>query len=124
MLERTGKDLGAPTKIYVDGQAFSFCSAVTSRNTMEADTHNMAYCPYTLVAYAILKEPHIVHVAYRRPRDADSDTSRSALEELEIPARRHRPRGTQLGEMLTAGTAPYILAYYERRHQVIFRSLD
>ena len=69
MLERTGKDLGTTTKIYVDGQAFSFCSAVTSRKTMEADVHNIVYCPYTLVAYATLNEPSIVHVAYRRPRE-------------------------------------------------------
>lgn len=83
MLERTGKDLGTPTKIYVDGQAFSFCSAVTSRKTMEADVHNIAYCPYSLVVYATLKEPNIVHVAYRRPRSAGSVASRNALAQVE-----------------------------------------
>ena len=28
------------------GQAFSFCNATISRKTMEADAHNIAFCPY------------------------------------------------------------------------------
>jgi uncharacterized protein (DUF302 family) len=68
MLDRTGKDVGSTKAIYADGQgqAFSFCSAVVSRKTMEADAHNIAFCPYAIVVYSTAAEPKKVHVAYRR----------------------------------------------------------
>ena len=66
MLERTGKDIGSARRIYLGAQAFSFCSAVLSRKTMEADPANLAYCPYVLVVYETLQKPGIVNVSYRR----------------------------------------------------------
>jgi len=68
MLDRTRKDVGSDKVIYSDGkgQAFVFCSAVTSRKTMEADAHNMAYCPYSIAVYSTAAEPKKVYVAYRR----------------------------------------------------------
>jgi uncharacterized protein (DUF302 family) len=66
MLERTGKDLGSARRIYLGAQAFSFCSAVLSRKTMEADPANIAFCPYVLVVYETLQKPGIVNVSYRR----------------------------------------------------------
>jgi uncharacterized protein (DUF302 family) len=66
MLERTGKDLGAPKPIYADAQALQFCSAKLSRKMMEADPHNVVMCPYTLVVYATAAKPDQVFVAYRR----------------------------------------------------------
>ncbi|MCK7497423.1 MAG: DUF302 domain-containing protein [Comamonadaceae bacterium] len=86
MLDRTGKDVGSAKAIYADsqGQAFSFCSAVTSRKTMEADPHNIVFCPYTLVVYSTAAEPGKVYVAYRRPIVTDgSDAARAALKEVE-----------------------------------------
>jgi uncharacterized protein (DUF302 family) len=86
MLDRTGKDLGKPKKIYGEdqGQVFSFCSAVVSRGTMEADPHNIVFCPYTIAVYTTLAEPGKVHVAYNRPQRADSSqASRAALREVE-----------------------------------------
>ncbi len=66
MLERTGKDVGSARRLYLGAQAFSFCSAVLSRKTMEADPANIAFCPYVLVVYETLKQPGTVRVAYRR----------------------------------------------------------
>ena len=84
MLERTGKDVGSARKLYVDAQAFAFCSAALSRKTMEADPANMAMCPYSIVVYETLKEPGTVHVAYRRPWRPDGSTaSKAALKEVE-----------------------------------------
>ena len=57
MLERTGKDIGQTAKVFKDAEAFSFCSATVSRNTMEADPHNIVFCPYTITAYVTEKEP-------------------------------------------------------------------
>lgn len=86
MLDRTGKDLGSTKPIFADGdgQAFSFCSAVLSRKTMEADPHNIAFCPYTIVVYRTVAEPNKVYVAYRRPASTEgSDISRAALKDVE-----------------------------------------
>lgn len=86
MLDRTGKDLGKTKKMYGtdQGQVFSFCSAVASRQTMEADPHNIVFCPYTLAVYSTLAEPGTVYVAYRRPQRADGGpASKAALKDVE-----------------------------------------
>jgi uncharacterized protein (DUF302 family) len=86
MLDRTGKDLGTTKKIFGDdqGQTFSFCSSVISRKTMEADPHNILFCPYTIALYTTLAEPKKVYLAYRRPqRTDDSAASKAALREVE-----------------------------------------
>jgi uncharacterized protein (DUF302 family) len=86
MLDRTGKDLGTTRKIFGDdqGQTFSFCSSVISRKTMEADPHNILFCPYTIALYTTLAEPKKVYLAYRRPQRADdSAASRAALKEVD-----------------------------------------
>lgn len=84
MIERTGKDIGSTKKVYVDVQAFVFCSAALSRKTMEADPANAAMCPYSITVYATAQEPDKVHVAYRRPwRPDGSAASKAALKEVE-----------------------------------------
>lgn len=86
MLDRTGKDVGSTEPIFADGhaQAFSFCSAVLSRKTMEVDPHNIAFCPYAIVVYTPASEPKKVYVAYRRAvLNEGSDASRAALKEVE-----------------------------------------
>lgn len=84
MLERTGKDVGSSRRIYVDAQAFVFCSAVLSRRMMEADPANAAMCPYSMVVYASAREPGKVVVSYRRPwRPDGSEASRKALKAVD-----------------------------------------
>ena len=84
MLERTGKDVGSARKLYVDAQAFVFCSAALSRKTMEADPANASLCPYSMMVYATVREPEKVFVSYRRPWRADgSAASKAALREVE-----------------------------------------
>lgn len=79
MLERTGKDLGLTKKIYKDADAYSFCSATVSRAMMEADAHNIVFCPFTITVYSTISEPNKVYVAYRRPPLLGSDASKAAL---------------------------------------------
>ncbi len=79
MLERTGKDIGQTAKIFKDAEAFSFCSATVSRSTMEADPHNIVFCPYTITVYATEKEPGKVYVVYRRPQQVGSEASKVSL---------------------------------------------
>lgn len=84
MLERTGKDVGSARKLYVDAQAFVFCSAALSRRMMEADPANAAMCPYSMVVYASAQEPGKVVVSYRRPwRPDGSEASKKALKAVD-----------------------------------------
>jgi uncharacterized protein (DUF302 family) len=84
MLERTGKDVGSTRKLYVDAQAFVFCSAALSRKTMEADPGNVALCPYSMVVYTSVQQPDMVYVSYRRPwRPDGSAASKASLREVE-----------------------------------------
>ncbi len=46
MLNRTGGDVGSSTEIFKAADIFLFCSAVVSREVMEADPMNIAHCPY------------------------------------------------------------------------------
>lgn len=83
MLERTGKDLGTPKKIYGQAEALQFCSAAVSRRTMEADPVNILFCPYTIVIYTLPRDPKKVYVGYRRPQPAGPTASAAALKEVE-----------------------------------------
>ena len=46
MLNRTGADVGSETMLFKAADVFTFCSAVVSREVMEADPMNIAHCPY------------------------------------------------------------------------------
>lgn len=46
MLNRTGGDVGSETMLFKSADIFVFCSAVISREVMEADPMNIAHCPY------------------------------------------------------------------------------
>lgn len=84
MIERTGKDLGSTRKVYLDAQAFVFCSAALSRKMMEADPANASMCPFSITVYATVQEPDRVYVTYRRPwRPDGSAASRAALNEVD-----------------------------------------
>ncbi len=48
MLSRTGADLGSDTVIFEAADVFLFCSAVLSREVMEADPMNIVHCPYNI----------------------------------------------------------------------------
>lgn len=66
MLERTGKDLGANRRVFERADAFEFCSAAVSRQTMEDDPHNIGFCPYVINVYVLPQEPGRVYVSYRK----------------------------------------------------------
>jgi uncharacterized protein (DUF302 family) len=46
MLNRTGADVGSEKMLFEAADIFVFCSAVVSRQVMEADPMNIAHCPY------------------------------------------------------------------------------
>lgn len=49
MLARTGADVGSDKMLFKEADIFVFCSAVVSREVMEADLMNIAHCPYGIV---------------------------------------------------------------------------
>ncbi|WP_172294604.1 DUF302 domain-containing protein [Pseudoruegeria sp. HB172150] len=46
MLNRTGEDVGSDVSLFDAADVFLFCSAVVSREVMEADPMNVVHCPY------------------------------------------------------------------------------
>ena len=46
MLARTGPDVGMEEELFEEADIFLFCSAVVSRQVMEANPMNIAHCPY------------------------------------------------------------------------------
>lgn len=80
MLERTSEDVGGKKTIFSNAEFVQFCSAVLSRDAMEADPANIAFCPYVLFVYERADEPGKVHVGFRRLENpTSSEASQSAL---------------------------------------------
>lgn len=82
MLARTAADVGGDA-VYEDGRALEFCSARISRATMEADIHNIVFCPYIIAVYTVADEPGQVFISYRRPAIIGDADSRAALQQVE-----------------------------------------
>jgi uncharacterized protein (DUF302 family) len=83
MLERTGKDLGAARPIYVRAEVLEFCSALLSRQVLEADPRMLALCPYGIGIYTLAGETGKVHLVYRRPRLDGAVPAASALQRVD-----------------------------------------
>ncbi|MCW9024421.1 MAG: DUF302 domain-containing protein [Gammaproteobacteria bacterium] len=83
MLARTRKDVGSGKQIFVQAEALEFCSSVISRKMMEADPHNIIFCPYIISVYSLPAEKDKVYLAYRRPLAVGSAASKKALQAVE-----------------------------------------
>ncbi len=83
MLERTGKDIGRSRQVYGKAEMLEFCSARLSRDTMEADPRNIAFCPYGIAIYTLPKESGTVYVSYRKPGLIGSGQSIKTLRTVE-----------------------------------------
>lgn len=75
MLNRTGEDVGSDVKIFEAADVYSFCSAVVSRQVMEADPMNIVHCPYNIF---VAERDGKVFVGHRDYPDGAMD----AVEEL------------------------------------------
>ena len=83
MLDRTGRDLGRAQRIYGQAEVLEFCSAALSRGTMEADPHNIVFCPYAIAVYTLPQASGTVYLSYRPPRQSGSDRSVQTLRAVE-----------------------------------------
>jgi uncharacterized protein (DUF302 family) len=59
--------------------AMQFCSAMLSRNTMQADVMNIAYCPYVLFVFQARLDDPTVTIGFRRLPERGSAESKAAL---------------------------------------------
>lgn len=85
MLQRTGEDIGDAKPIYKHAEAIMFCSATLSREMMQADPHNIVFCPYTILIYELARDPGTTFLSYRLPYYHEGDenhTSQTKLDEL------------------------------------------
>lgn len=82
MLERTGKDIGATTKVYEAGEQLEFCSSTLSRAMMEADPHAIVLCPFIISVYQPAGDK-TVYVSYRKPPQTKNAKLRKVLADIE-----------------------------------------
>lgn len=83
MLKRTASDVGAQKMLYRKAEFIQFCSAVLSREMMEADIGNIAFCPYILFAYETEAKPGEVVVGFRElPGGRGRDKVNMLLDEI------------------------------------------
>jgi uncharacterized protein (DUF302 family) len=77
MLERTRADVGGTEVLFTQAQVFNFCSAVVSRQVMEADPMNLQHCPYSIFVAERPDAPGEIIVGRRAypagPMDAAAD---------------------------------------------------
>ncbi|WP_019626064.1 DUF302 domain-containing protein [Thioalkalivibrio sp. ALJT] len=81
MLDRTGgheKGEG----IYLNGRSVDFCSATFSRATMEADPHNMLFCPYIITVYELSAEPGTIYMGYTPVPEIGDEESKQSLRDV------------------------------------------
>ena len=62
MLARTAADVGSDVELFTAADIFVFCSAKISREVMEDDPMNIAFCPYTIF---VAERDDTVMVGYR-----------------------------------------------------------
>lgn len=83
MLERTGADVGSTKPVYKQAGFLSFCSARLSRQMMEADPANVAFCPFLVFIYEAVAAPGEIMVGYRTHAPRGNEASRAALAEID-----------------------------------------
>ncbi len=77
MLNRTGADVGSDVTLFKEADIFIFCSAVVSREVMEADPMNIVHCPYGI--FVAEDAEGAVTVGYRDYPDGPMDKVETLL---------------------------------------------
>ncbi|SEO06560.1 DUF302 domain-containing protein [Palleronia pelagia] len=78
MLNRTREDVGGD-QIFSAADIYIFCSAVISREVMEADPMNIAFCPYGVFA---AERDGQVMIGYRTYPDGPMDQVETLLDDI------------------------------------------
>lgn len=67
MLNRTGKDFGVTSNVYLNAEIVEFCSASISHTLAQKNSANIMLCPFSISVYVTNDDPKHVNLAYRRP---------------------------------------------------------
>ena len=79
MLNRTAADVGSDVVIFDVADIFMFCSASLSREVMEADYMNIAFCPYAIFVYE--REGEVV-IGYRNMPEGEMQKVQALLDDI------------------------------------------
>lgn len=79
MLNRTGQDVGSSKEIFKSADIFMFCSARVSRQVMEADPMNIAFCPYGIF---VAEDGEGVKIGYREYPEGPMDAVEALLADI------------------------------------------
>lgn len=79
MLNRTGEDVGSDVALFAEADIFVFCSATVSREVMEVDPMNIAYCPYGVF---VAERGGEVMIGYRNYPEGEMQKVQSLLDDI------------------------------------------
>lgn len=79
MLNRTGSDVGSDVALFTEADIFIFCSASLSREVMEVDPMNIAYCPYGVF---VAERNGDVMIGYRNYPEGEMKKVQSLLDDI------------------------------------------
>lgn len=79
MLNRTGADVGSDRTLFENADVFLFCSAVLSREVMEADPMNIEHCPYGIF---VIEDESGVRIGHRSYPDGAMQKVEALLAEI------------------------------------------
>ena len=79
MLSRTAADVGSDVELFREADIFLFCSAVLSRQVMEADPMNIAHCPYGIF---VADQGGDVMIGYRQYPAGDMQQVQALLDDI------------------------------------------
>ena len=79
MLNRTGADVGSDVELFAEADIFVFCSATLSREVMEADPMNIAYCPYGVF---VAERNGEVMIGYRNYPEGEMQKVQNLLDDI------------------------------------------
>ena len=65
MLERTKSAVGSDVTLFTKADIFSFCSAKISREVMEVNPMNVAFCPYDIFVVVTPDKPDETMIGFR-----------------------------------------------------------
>lgn len=79
MLNRTAAAVGSDVTVFDAADIFMFCSATLSRQMMEADPLNIAYCPYGVFVF---EAEGAVTIGYRNLPEGDMQAVQALLDDI------------------------------------------
>ena len=88
MLERTRLDVGSDVVLFSGATIYNFCSARVSRQVIEADIHNITFCPYSIFLYSTPDNPDETVIGHQTYPGESMQPANDLLDEIIASATR------------------------------------